>query len=396
MNDLKGLRVGIAGGSLAGLSAAPLLTDLGCEVTVYERSAAQLEGRGAGIVVHAMTVKYLQERRALRPEQLATRVSQLVYLGPDDQVVHEEPCIWSFTSWNTLYRALRGCVDDERFRLGRALTGFEMDSDGVSVTFGGGQRERFDLLVGADGIASTTRGILFPDLHPSYSGYVAWRGTVDEWELSPPAAALLGDAVVYHLMPHSHLLTYPIPSVDGSTDRGRRPINFVWYRNVRAGPDLDDLMTDQSGSVHQLSLPPGALREVHLQEFRRAAQSLPSRLAEIVLRTAQPFLQPIVDVEVPRMAVGRTCLIGDAAFVARPHAAAGTAKAAADGWALAAALQGMEGDLPGALERWQQEQLALGRQLVARVRDVGDRSQFGSGWQPQDMSLRFGLYAPGD
>ena len=43
--------------------------------------------------------------------------------------------------------------------------------------------------------------------------------------------------------------------------------------------------------------------------------------------------------DAPRMAFGRLCLIGDAAFVARPHAAAGTAKAAEDGWQLARALR---------------------------------------------------------
>jgi 2,6-dihydroxypyridine 3-monooxygenase len=58
-------------------------------------------------------------------------------------------------------------------------------------------------------------------------------------------------------------------------------------------------------------------------------------LAEVVTHVAEPFIQAIYDIEVSRMAFGRICLIGDAAFAVRPHAAAGTAKAAADGWALA-------------------------------------------------------------
>ena len=52
------------------------------------------------------------------------------------------------------------------------------------------------------------------------------------------------------------------------------------------------------------------------------------------------------------MAFGRACLLGDAAFVVRPHAAAGTAKAAADAWALAEALA-RDGDVPAALARWE-------------------------------------------
>ena len=113
------------------------------------------------------------------------------------------------------------------------------------------------------------------------------------------------------------------------------------------------------------------------------------------MRTPEPFVQPIVDVEVPRMAFSRVCLIGDAAFVARPHAAAGTAKAAADAWALADAVAADPSDVPGALRRWEAGQLALGRQLVARVKDLGTRSQFGGGWHPGDPSLRFGLWGPG-
>src|SRR5262249_52024309 len=73
------------------------------------------------------------------------------------------------------------------------------------------------------------------------------------------------------------------------------------------------------------------------------------RFAELVRATAEPFVQVIVDVTVPRMAVGRTCLAGDAAFVARPHAAAATAKAAADALALADALGARPGDTDTAL-----------------------------------------------
>ena len=56
-------------------------------------------------------------------------------------------------------------------------------------------------------------------------------------------------------------------------------------------------------------------------------------------RGAEPFVQLIVDVAVPRMVFGRICLLGDAAFALRPHAAVGTAKAAEDAWQLARALQ---------------------------------------------------------
>lgn len=65
-------------------------------------------------------------------------------------------------------------------------------------------------------------------------------------------------------------------------------------------------------------------------------------LADLVAATADPFVGTIYDLAVLQMAVGRVCLPGDAAFVARPHTAAGTAKAAADGVELAATLGGCD------------------------------------------------------
>ena len=48
-----------------------------------------------------------------------------------------------------------------------------------------------------------------------------------------------------------------------------------------------------------------------------------------------------------------------------------------------------------ALALWEPGQLALGRQLLERTRDMGDRSQFKGNWVPGDPSLRLGLYGPG-
>ena len=93
--------------------------------------------------------------------------------------------------------------------------------------------------------------------------------------------------------------------------------------------------------------------------------------------------------------MGRVALIGDAACAARPHAAAGTAKAAADGWALAAALGDAGGDIRAALAKWEPEQLHLSDSLLRRVVSMGERSQFSNTWTPGDPDLRFGLYGPG-
>src|SRR6202020_3486707 len=88
------------------------------------------------------------------------------------------------------------------------------------------------------------------------------------------------------------------------------------------------------------------------------ANEPPPPRTELVQRTAEPFIQVIVDLEVPQMAFGRSCLIGDAAFVLRPHIGAGTARAADDAWQLGKALLNTTGpQIPVRLKGWEAQQL---------------------------------------
>jgi 2,6-dihydroxypyridine 3-monooxygenase len=237
---------------------------------------------------------------------------------------------------------------------------------------------------------------LLPDVSPTYAGYVAWRGTVGKAELGPENFETLQEAIAYYVMPNSHILTYPIPIVDRSPGQRQRFVNWLWYRNVAEGPELDDLMTDKDGVRRAVSLYPGIVRERHVAQLRDDAEStLPPPLSELVVRTAEPFIQVIIDVSVPRMAFGRVCLIGDAAVAARPHAAAGTAKAAENGYKLAEAIRETGGDVPAALRQWEPGQLELGKRVLERTREAGRRSQFEGTWRVGDP-LPFGLYEVGD
>ena len=389
-------RVGVVGGSLGGLTAALVLRDLGCEVDVFERSAAELESRGAGIVVLDETVRYFRERTELELDRLTTVTGFLRYLGRDGGVEYEEPRRYRYSAWHSIYRALLGCFGRRRYHLGREMAGFQQQGEQVQVRFADGSTAAYDLLVCADGIASSARAVLQPQARPAYAGYVAWRGTVEERQLSRAVRDLLADSICYQVIPNSHILLYPIPALDGSVAPGRRLANFVWYRNYAAGGELDDLMTDRDGVHRGITLPPGAARQAHLDALRAVAEAqLAPQLAEVVQRTRLPFVQVIFDIEVDQMAFGRVCLIGDAAFALRPHAAAGTAKAAADAWALAEALATTHGDLHTALPRWERHQLAIGRAVLERTRRNGNKSQFEAGWHPGDPELVFGLYEPG-
>jgi 2,6-dihydroxypyridine 3-monooxygenase len=319
------------------------------------------------------------------------------FLRADGSVRHEQRHRYLFSSWNSIYRSLLGLLDPGRYLLGREVTGFSQAGDVVRVTLAGGEVAEADLLVCADGVSSPARARLLPGVRPSYSGYVAWRGTLPEAALPAATRELFGDAITYQVLKDSHILVYPIPGPGGTLTAGDRLINFVWYVNVTEGEELDELMTGRDGARRAVSLPPGVAREAAVTAMRRdAAGEFAPPIADTVTAVPEPFVQVVYDIAVPRMAFGRACLVGDAAFAVRPHAAAGTAKAAADGWALAAELEATGGDVPAALARWERSQLALGRELLARCRDIGDSSQFHGTFRPGDQRLIFGLYGPGN
>jgi 2,6-dihydroxypyridine 3-monooxygenase len=391
------MRIAVAGGSLGGLTAALLLRDAGHDVAVFERSPVTLTGFGAGIVAHEVSLRYFIGRTSAPRDTFSVFVETYRLLDAAGAALHEEQVAYRFVSWGSLHRQLLDAFGGERYFQGIALAAFEQDAHGVNVRFADGRADRFDLLVLADGIQSTGRAQLFPGIEPRYSGYVAWRGTVEEHDLSRDTLACLDATLTYVVMPNSHILVYPIPGTDGSVATGERLWNFVWYRNVESGTPLEALMTDVEGVRHAVSLRPGRVQQRFVEELKTTACSgLPAAVADVVVAAPTPFLQVVMDVACPRMAVGRVCIIGDAAFAARPHAAAGTAKAAENAWTLAEALGAPGDDWRGALESWSRHQTALGEQLVARARHVGEGSQFRCDWRPGDPNLRFGLYAPGD
>ena len=387
--------VAVVGGSLGGLTTALLLRDAGCRVHVYERSPIPLEARGAGIAVLAQTLRYAVERLAVPPEQISTETGWVRFLHSDGSIAHTEPRSYRFSAWNTIYRVLRNALADECYQQGWELTSFTSADRHVRLDFTNGEVRDADLLVCADGIGSASRQRMFPEAAPSYAGYVGWRGTVPEADLSPATYEALHDALTYQVLPHSHILVYPIPGPDGNLEPGRRLLNMVWYRNVPE-PDLPAFLTDRHGVRRTVSLPPNHPRQEQIDEMREvAAQLLAPPIAEVVTSVPEPFVQAVYDVAVTGMASGRACLVGDAAFGVRPHAAAGTAKAAEDGWVLAEELVRADGDVDVAVPRWERRQLALGASLLARTRAIGDSSQCRGDFQPGDPRLVFGLYGPG-
>jgi 2,6-dihydroxypyridine 3-monooxygenase len=390
-----GSRALVIGGSIGGLTTALVLRDIGFDVDVYERTATPLHGRGSGIVLQPDTLRWFEERSETDPTGLKTATDRVQYLDRENHLITQEKRRWEYTSWGTFYQALLNDFGTEHYHLGAYASGFDDEGDQVTVRFADGRVENADLVVFADGINSVARAHFDADAEPSYSGYVGWRGTVPLRDLTAETRLLMSDAITYSVVPNSHITLYPIPGEEGVAAEDQL-MNYVWYRNVSAGPDLTELLTGINGFVGAVSLHPGQVQERFVRELRGSATAmLAPAAAEVVLATAQPYLQVVLDVRSRRMALGRTALVGDAACSARPHAAAGTAKAAADAWALRDALVASGGDIRRALTDWEPGQLELSHSLLSRVTEMGDRSQFHNTWIPGDPSLRFGLYGPG-
>ncbi len=376
------------GGSIGGLTAAVLLQDAGFEVEVLERSPSILEGRGAGIVLHPVSGRYLVERMGLPLDDFSERAAWFRFLNRDGSTQFEAPCRYRFTAWNSLYRPLRQALGDEQYHLGREVKSFHQGHEEVVVELADGTTTVTPLLICADGISSTARSQLLPVAVPKFSGYLGWRGVVRDSDLGQETFDRLYDAITYFTPPRSHILSYPIPS------EGERLLNYVWYRNITEG--LDEALTDSHGEVRQLSVPPGFVRPEQLADLRTEAEELlPPDLAAMVLATEHPFIQAVVDVEVEQMAFGRVCIVGDAAFAARPHAAAGTAKAAADAWDLMSALT-VDSDVPSALRAWEPGCLQRGHRLVARARRLGETAQGEGRLRAGDPEIIFGMDHAGD
>jgi len=188
-------RVSIAGGSVGGLTTALVLRDAGCDVQVFERSSTALQARGAGIAALDTTLDYLLKRGGFQVTDVCSSTGWIRFLNRDGSVQHEQPHRYRFSSWNTIYRSLLSLLDAGRYQLGTEVTGFAEQRGTVTVTLGTGQRVECDLLVCADGVGSPARARLLPAVRPAYSGYVAWRGTVPEQDLSPGTRKVLGDAL---------------------------------------------------------------------------------------------------------------------------------------------------------------------------------------------------------
>jgi 2-polyprenyl-6-methoxyphenol hydroxylase-like FAD-dependent oxidoreductase len=361
----------VIGGSIGGLFAANWLRATGWNVTVFERVGDDLASRGAGIGTHEELRAVIRRLGLTVDESIGVWVHTRICLDRSGRVTHEIATSQLQSSWARVYRLLKDAFPAADYRFGMGLERIEQDAGSVTAIFSDGTRATGELLVGADGVRSTVRELLLPEAQPRYAGYVAWRGLVDE-RAFPEAHRKLFEYYSMCLPEGEMMLAYPVPGRNNETKPGRRGYNHIWYRPTDFGETLPRLCTDASGHCHGISIPPPLIRpEITARIKSEARELLAPQIAAVVERTDQLFFQAIFDLETPRMALGRVALLGDAAFVARPHVGAGVTKAALDAECLAREIKAADGDLDAALLRYDRERRLFGSRIVARARRLG-------------------------
>ena len=379
----------IIGGSMSGLLNGLLLRQAGWTVDIYERVESELSGRGAGIVAQAELIARLRAL-GLPTDDLGVAITTRKILDAHGRFTHEYECPQVLTAWERVYRLLRDAFPPEHYHRGRGFTAFTQDATKVTAHFSDGEKVDADLLVGADGIRSTVRQQAAPNVSPLYAGYSAWRALIAESDFPPDVHRELFEYMTFALPLGEQFLGYPVAGPDNDLRSGHRRYNIVWYRPADEKTKLKWLLTDQRGTTHAISIPPPLIRREVIAEMRADAERLLGpQFRQIARLMDEPILQPIYDLESPQMAFGRAAIAGDAAFVARPHVAAGVSKAADDAAALADALTA-EPDVPSALKRFEAARLPENTRIIERARHLGAYLQ---ATQTQEEKARAGMHS---
>jgi 2-polyprenyl-6-methoxyphenol hydroxylase-like FAD-dependent oxidoreductase len=380
----------IVGGSMSGLLAAVMLERRGWRVDVFERVESELAGRGAGIVAQPELIARLNAL-GLDVRDLGVEITSRQILENAGGVIGTGTRRQVMTAWERVYRVLRDAFPANRYHRGRTFASFEQDPVGITAHFSDGPTAAGDVLIGADGLRSTVRQQCLPAVVPLYAGYVAWRALIPESALPLAIHRDVFEALTFCLPPGEQFLGYPVAGPDNDLRQGRRRYNIVWYRPADEARELPRLLTDDAGVTHAISIPPPLIRRDAIAGMRAAAeQLLAPQLREIVRLIDEPLLQPIYDLQSPKLAFGRVAVVGDAAFVARPHVGAGVSKAADDAAALAAALDGDQ-DVEAALRRFEAERLPQGNRIIERARHLGAYLQATQSAQERERSARHSI-----
>ncbi|MEU6019177.1 FAD-dependent monooxygenase [Streptomyces sp. NPDC047515] len=329
---VTGLRIGVVGGSIAGCALVIAGARAGADVTVHERSDGALQDRGFGIVIPPSLHQELVASGYLGAEMPTTPVATRVWLAraPGGRSTRElarqaspvTPC-----NWGLLWRALRANTGQGRYHRGSPVVSVGRTSSGRALIRTAGGEQEYDIVVGADGHRSVTRGLIAPKVRPAPAGYLVWRGTIPLSSLSdhPKLLELLRTSWITLGFPGGHGVFYLIPGAVA----GSLLLAYAIY-------GFPPVAAEQEAPVCA-----AYVRSIAEEHF-------PAEWVDVVARTehTSQALHPVADFVVPRAAEPPFLLAGDAASVTRPHTASGAVKALQDALCLERALR-ESSSLPG-------------------------------------------------
>jgi salicylate hydroxylase len=339
--------VAIVGGGIGGIAAALSLLQAGFDVHVYERAAAVSEV-GAGIqvspnasrVLHRLGLAEDLARMGVRPLAWHQRRwddgRTLLHAQLGDAVVDA----FGFPHYQ-MHRAdllgtLVGALPPERLHVGHLLTGFVDHADRVQATFANGTTVEADMLVGADGIHSTVRELLFGAQDPVFTGCAAYRGLVPAERLSH--LDLEVTAQIW-MGPQAHFVHYFV--------QRRRLVNFVAV--VEQDSWTRESWTDPGDPADAIAAFAGWHPQLH----------------EILGAVDETFIWALFDrPPLPEWSRGRVTLLGDACHPMLPFMAQGAAQALEDGATLTACMTRDE-EIPDALRRYEAVRLPRASRIQA-------------------------------
>jgi 2-polyprenyl-6-methoxyphenol hydroxylase-like FAD-dependent oxidoreductase len=373
------VRVGIAGGSIAGCAAAALLHRAGHDVTVFERSGSDLVSRGAGIGMPAAVWQDMMAHGLIDETLPACRAEYVrcVTRGSGtggQRWLGDVKMSLALVNWAHLYQGLRRGVPDGRYRRAAVVERIEARPDGTTLHLRAGGSLDFDLVVCADGYRSLGRGLIDPGATPRYRGIVVWRGLIPESDLR--VDPLGGCDGVRPLYAGGHGLMYYVPGSGQSTEPGHRLLAWGCHLAVPEGA-LSSVLVDDQERQQSSSVPFGRVHPQVRADFEaRLADLLPPLLFELVQRCANPSVHALYSVVPRSYARDRLCLVGDAGAVFPPFTGSGVLKAVGNATSLVEALADASA-VDDALQRWSQAQLQVAAELMPTAELIERKYVFG-------------------